>query len=72
VLDITDPGIGPQQFQKLSPSQLYWQTWKGIRTDRAFQDHMHGVIKHFESLGYQISRQSNPLTNGVFWWKISW
>lgn len=71
-INITDTGTGTQFVKNPAVAELYYQTWKGLRTDRAFVDHMNGVISHFESIGYKINRQTNPTTDGVFWWTLSW
>jgi len=50
----------------------YYTTWQGTTTDRAIQNQMEQVIKHFTDLGYKIERLTNSSTNRTFKWYIYW
>lgn len=71
-IDITTQGTGTQQVRAYQPAQQYYDTWKGTRVDRPKTDQMMAVINYFQSLGYQITRKTNPATGVTFTWNISW
>lgn len=50
----------------------YYTVWQGTLTDRAIQNQMEQVIKHFSDLGYKIERLTNSSTNRTFKWYIYW
>ena len=50
----------------------YYTAWQGTSTDRAIQNQMEQVIKHFSDLGYKIERLTNSSTNRTFKWYIYW
>lgn len=50
----------------------YYTSWQGTSTDRAIQNQMEQVIKHFSDLGYKIERLTNSSTNRTFKWYIYW
>lgn len=50
----------------------YYTVWQGTSTDRAIQNQMEQVIKHFSDLGYKIERLTNSSTNRTFKWYIYW
>jgi hypothetical protein len=50
----------------------YYTVWQGTLTDRAIQNQMEQVIKHFSDLGYKIERLTNTSTNRTFKWYIYW
>jgi len=50
----------------------YFTVWQGTSTDRAIQNQMEQVIKHFTNLGYKIERLTNTSTNRTFKWYIYW
>jgi hypothetical protein len=53
-------------------SMAYYTSWQGTTTDRAVQNQMEQVIKHFSDLGYKIERLTNASTNRTFKWYIYW
>jgi hypothetical protein len=72
-IDIINAGTGTTQIRAYQPAQQYFDTWKGNRNDRPKVDQMNAVIAYFQSLGYQITRKSNPATGGItFTWNVSW
>ena len=50
----------------------YYTVWQGSVTDRAIQNQMSQVIKHFSDLGYKIERLTNTSTNRTFKWYVYW
>mgnify|MGYP000633797747 FL=1 len=50
----------------------YYTVWQGSATDRAIQNQMAQVIKHFADLGYKIERLTNSSTNRTFKWYVYW
>jgi len=50
----------------------YYTVWQGSATDRAIQNQMSQVIKHFSDLGYKIERLTNTSTNRTFKWYVYW
>jgi hypothetical protein len=55
------------------PTSLsYYTVWQGTSTDRAIQNQMEQVIKHFSDLGFKIERLTNSSTNRTFNWYIYW
>ena len=50
----------------------YYTVWQGSVTDRAIQNQMSQVIKHFSDLGYKIERLTNTFTNRTFKWYVYW
>ena len=50
----------------------YYTVWQGTLTDRAIQNQMEQVIKHFSDLGYKIERLTNTFTNRTFKWYVYW
>lgn len=56
-----------------SPTSIsYYTVWQGTSTDRAIQNQMEQVIKHFSDLGYKIERLTNTSTNRTFKWYVYW
>ena len=53
-------------------SVSYYTVWQGTLTDRAIQNQMEQVMKHFQDLGYKIERLTNSSTNRTFKWYIYW
>ena len=55
------------------PTSLpYYTVWQGTGTDRAIQNQMEQVMKHFSDLGFKIERLTNSSTNRTFNWYIYW
>ena len=55
------------------PTSLdYYTVWQGTSTDRAIQNQMEQVMKHFSDLGFKIERLTNSSTNRTFNWYIYW
>jgi len=50
----------------------YYNVWQGQVTDKAYEDQMNQVIKHFVNLGYSIIRLVNANTSTTFKWQIEW
>jgi len=50
--------------------QGYYNAWQNAVEDFAKQAEMAVVIKHYQDLGYSITRKSSNST--VFYWTISW
>jgi hypothetical protein len=50
----------------------YYIVWQGTATDRAIQNQMNQVIKHFSDLGYKIERLTNTSTSRTFKWYVYW
>lgn len=71
-IDILNAGTGTTQIREYQPAQQYYDVWKGQRNDRAKADQMNAVIAYFQSLGYQITRKTNPATGVTFQWMLSW
>lgn len=66
-------GITSGQFTLSNPeSVLFFETWQGVRTDRARQNQMDQVMKYFRNLGYKIERVTNTKTNNTFSWYVYW
>lgn len=53
-------------------SLAYYTVWQGTSTDRAIQNQMEQVMKHFSDLGFKIERLTNSSTNRTFNWYIYW
>ena len=51
--------------------QSYYNVWQNTLTDQAKQADMEAVIKHFEDLGYSISRRANS-AGTLLTWFITW
>ncbi len=71
-LDLAALGTGSFQLKALLQSELYFEVFKGLLTDRVLKQHMDEVIKHFEALGYIIFRSTNTTTNTTFDWIVRW
>ena len=71
-LTITTAGTGTQEVRATTPSQDYYLTWQGQRTDRGQTTQMNEVISYFQNQGYNIYRQTNPTVQGVFQWIVAW
>lgn len=65
-------GTGSFTLKSLLQSELYFQVWKGLLTDRILKQHMDETIEHFEELGYIIFRSTNETTNTTFNWIVRW
>jgi len=50
----------------------YFNTWQGLVTDRALQQQMDAVMRHFKNLGYKIDRVTNTTTSKTFKWYVYW
>jgi hypothetical protein len=50
----------------------YYTVWQGSATDRAIQNQMSQVMKHFSDLGYKIERLTNTSTSRTFKWYVYW
>jgi hypothetical protein len=50
----------------------YYIVWQGTATDRAIQNQMNQVIKHFSDLGYKIERLTNTSTSRTLKWYVYW
>lgn len=71
-LDLAVFGTGSFQLRSLLQSELYFEVWKGLLTDRVLKQHMDEVIAHFENLGYIIFRSTNITSNTTFNWIVRW
>lgn len=49
-------------------SQDYYKAWQGTITDNVKTQQMNQVIRHFDGLGYSISRKST--TGTYFYWEV--
>lgn len=66
-------GIVAGVYTLPNPTSIsYYTVWQGTLTDRAIQNQMEQVIKHFSDLGYKIERLTNTSTNRTFKWYIYW
>ena len=52
--------------------QLYWQVWADTTTNTPIQNQLNSVVSYFQSLGYSIEIQSNPLTGSTIAWRLDW
>lgn len=50
-------------------SQDYYKVWQGTVTDTVKSQQMNQVIRHFDGLGYTISRKST--TGTYFYWEVT-
>jgi len=64
-----DPITDPTAY---AAAQVYYNVWQGLATDKAIEDQMNQVIKHFTNLGYSIVRLVNPSTQITYNWSIEW
>lgn len=53
-------------------STTYFTSWQGAITDRALDNQMNAVIKHFSNLGYKVNRLTNSATGKTFRWHVYW
>lgn len=53
-------------------SVTYHRVWRGVVTDRSLYDSMQEVINHFDGLGFDIERRTNPNTTNTFKWIINY
>ena len=69
----TSLGVVAGVYTLPNPTSVnYFTVWQGTSTDRAIQNQMEQVIKHFTNLGYKIERLTNTSTNRTFKWYIYW
>lgn len=61
---------GSPMTDNTSVGQGYYNVWQNTVEDFAKQSEMAVVIKHYQDLGYIITRKSSNST--VFYWTISW
>ena len=60
-------------YSLTDPTSLeYYTVWQGTSTNRAIQNQMEQVMKHFSDLGFKIERLTNASTNRTFKWYIYW
>lgn len=56
-----------------NPSSVnFYYVWQGTQVDRAAQQQMDQVIRHFENLGYKIQRTTNINSGKTFNWYVYW
>lgn len=70
-------GTGTITISSYADSRDYYKVWKGQTPSnelfvRPYKDRMDTVIEYFKSLGYDISRQTNPNTGNTIQWLIMW
>jgi hypothetical protein len=66
-------GITSGQYPIENPDSVkFFETWQGVRTDRARQNQMDQVLKYFRNLGYKIERVTNTKTSKTFSWYLYW
>lgn len=53
-------------------STTYFTSWQGSISDRALDNQMNAVIKHFSNLGYKVNRLTNSATGKTFRWHVYW
>lgn len=71
------PGISVVTVNSYSDSRDYYKVWKGMTPSdpmlsRPYQERMDTVISYLTSMGYTITRQTNPSTNNTIQWSIMW
>lgn len=71
-ITISAAGSGSIQVRGVTVAQQFYNVWQGLSTDRVKTAQLTSLKSHFTNLGYTISQQSNPTTNGVFVWLLSW
>jgi hypothetical protein len=64
--------INPAVVASYNDAVKYFNVWQGLVTDKAYEDQMNQVLKHFLDLGYSITRQTNVSTATTFQWLIEW
>jgi len=62
----TTPIIG----SRMTINPIYYNVWQGNVVDLAASAELAAVIKHFEDLGYAISRKSSNGT--TLYWSVTW
>ena len=62
----------PANAAQYTDAVKYFNVWQGLVTDKAYEDQMNQVLKHFLDLGYSIIRQTNATTTTTFQWLIEW
>lgn len=62
----------PAQVAQYNDAVKYYNVWQGLVTDKAYEDQMNQVLKHFLDLGYSITRQVNASTSTTYQWLIEW
>jgi hypothetical protein len=66
-------GLMTGNYMIYPPSSVnYFSAWQGTETDRALQNQMNQVIKHFVNLGFKIEQVTNTATGKTFSWNIYW
>ena len=69
----TSLGLTAGVYSLPNPTSVeYYTVWQGSATDRAIQNQMAQVIKHFADLGYKIERLTNTSTSRTFKWYVYW
>ena len=69
----TSLGLTAGIYSLPNPTSVdYYTVWQGTTTDRATQNQMEQVTKHFQNLGFKIERLTNSSTNRTFKWYIYW
>lgn len=69
VMTYDDPIADPTKYAN---AQVYYNVWQALATDKAIEDQMNQVVKHFTNLGYSIVRLVNPATSTTMNWFIEW
>jgi hypothetical protein len=70
-------GIGTMVVSLYPDSRDYWKVWKNQEPSnqlyvRPYTERMDTVIAYFTSLGYSITRQTNPDTGNTLQWTVMW
>lgn len=70
-------GMGTMVMSLYPESRDYWKVWKNqdpssTLYSRPFTERMDSVINYFTSMGYSITRQTNPATGSTIQWTILW
>jgi hypothetical protein len=69
----TSLGLTAGVYSLPNPTSVdYFTVWQGTVTDRAIQNQMEQVIKHFSNLGYKIERLTNTATARTLKWYVYW
>ena len=66
-------GLTTGNYMITAPNSVdYFSVWQGTETERALQNQMNQVIKHFVNLGFKIEQVTNTATGKTFSWNVYW
>lgn len=57
---------------EMTDSNVYYNVYYGVTSDRTKSDQLDYVTKYFRDLGYGVRLTENALTGNTLIWNISW